>query len=246
MARRRPALSATAVAAALLVCAAGAPPMAGTPAPAAPPVGDAQPMIGDRHSVIVFDGDTIQIGSTVIELAGIDAPELGQRCGVGADATHCGLDAAYDLRKRLELAPQPVRCWAHGGVHDARVATCLIGEEDLSQVALANGQAVAAPGAPVERRIAEERAKRADLGIWRGPFVPPWQWRRDMQHALDAGQVPPGCVIKGVIGPNGGRRYYGPLDQAYADLPAPSQHPLCSEDGARAAGWRRPGEASPR
>lgn len=209
-------------------------------APPVVPYGDGHPITGGRHDIVVFDGDTFQLNGVVIQLAGINAPELGQLCGGPRVRWRCGLTAAYELRKRLQLAPQRIRCWPYGRVHAALVASCLIGSEDLSQVSLANGLAVALPGAPFNRWVDERKARQAGLGVWRGAFVPPWQWRREMEAALAKGETPAGCVIKGVINGNGERLYYGPLDDDYHSLQA--NRPFCSDDGARDAGWRRPGE----
>ena len=38
----------------------------------------------------VVDGDTIEVQGTAIRLYGIDAPELGQICRIGAHAYDCG------------------------------------------------------------------------------------------------------------------------------------------------------------
>ncbi|MDH3595759.1 MAG: hypothetical protein OEM93_13015, partial [Rhodospirillales bacterium] len=49
--------------------------------------------------VSIIDGDTLQIGDRIVHLAGIDAPELGQRCLIEEKSWRCGLEAALALRK---------------------------------------------------------------------------------------------------------------------------------------------------
>ena len=41
--------------------------------------------------VAIIDGDTLQIGDRIVHLAGIDAPELGQRCMIENKDWRCGL-----------------------------------------------------------------------------------------------------------------------------------------------------------
>jgi hypothetical protein len=58
------------------------------------------------------------------------------------------------------------------------IAVCYVGSTDLNAWLVRNGWALA------DRRysrdyVPEERRAEADgAGIWRGEFVPPWDWRR--------------------------------------------------------------------
>ena len=61
-----------------------------------PVTADAYEMTGQ---VWVIDGDTLQIEQSIVHLAGIDAPELGQRCLLEEKEWRCGLEAALALRK---------------------------------------------------------------------------------------------------------------------------------------------------
>ena len=77
----------------------------------------------------------------------------------------------------------------------------------------------------------EARAKTARAGVWRGDFVPPWDWRRGKRLPVTARDVCPdtgqvmapdrtaprvegrdsgGCRIKGNISRSGERIYQGP------------------------------------
>jgi endonuclease YncB( thermonuclease family) len=50
----------------------------------------------------VVDGDTLRVGTELVRLSGVDAPELSQRCGPKAAPVACGTLAADWLRTRLE------------------------------------------------------------------------------------------------------------------------------------------------
>ena len=57
------------------------------------------------------------------------------------------------------------------------------------------------------RQIGANNTRAARRGIWRGRFVPPWDWRRGVRLA-DA--EPPGaCAIKGNVNRDGERIYCG-------------------------------------
>ena len=87
----------------------------------------------------------------------------------------------------------------------------------------------------------EAGAKRARVGVWRGDFVRPWDWRKGMR--LSVTDSPPGaCNIKGNIGRKSVRIYHVPGGQFYARTridPSQGERWFCTEAEARAAGWRR-------
>ena len=210
-------------------------------------------MIAGHGTTNVIDGDTIQIGNTVFQLSGIDAPELGQVCGQGRHQRHCGLDAAYALEKLIALATPPVTCYRVNVDTAAVGASCIRGEEDLSLDMLKAGHAVVVPEgsplyapaeAPLFRRV-EGAAKAAGMGIWGGEFSLPWKWHQQKEDLGQTGIVDPACVVKGKVTEAGDRFYYGPLDEAYEKLtvdPNKGERLFCSDDQARAAGWLRAGQ----
>lgn len=209
----------------------------------------ASPISGDARSALVFDGDSFDFAGRHFQLAGIDAPELGQRCdkGEGRAAT-CGLTAAYELRKRLQLDPRPLRCWPlRDTAEGATVSTCAAGEDDLALVLVESGYARALPDAQVDYRLAEEKARSSKIGLWTGQAEAPWAWRAERERA--GAQTPEqGCVIAGIVDQAGRQLYFGPLDHAYAAKsvnPARGERWFCSDEDARRAGWRRPAEQAP-
>lgn len=192
----------------------------------------------------VFDGDTIQIGNIVYNLAGIDAPELGQVCDAHGNLQRCGLSAAYQLRKMLDLGKTSLKCQRLEGEKSgsAAVASCALGEEDVSLAMLQGGHAVAKRDAPPNYVAAETQANEAGLGIWGSKFVPPAEWRQGIRLAVEDKEGHEACVIKG-ISEKGRRLYFGPLDDVYDKIDvaaSPEGRTFCTEEEARLAGWRRP------
>ena len=92
----------------------------------------------------------------------------------------------------------------------------------------------------------EASARDARLGMWRGDFVPPWDWRRGERLAgsrsAPTSAAGAKCRIKGNIGRDGGRIYHVPGGQFYERTridTSRGERWFCTEAEARAAGWRR-------
>ena len=229
----RPALSvlAPALALALALAACGDP---GAPAPPPP------------ASLRVVDGDTVVWDGAVRDLAGIDAPELGQSCEAGGRPYPCGLDAAFALAKRVALEPaacEPARGADEADAGALGAVVCHVGATSLADLQVSDGYAFALPGAPQGLRVSEAEAERAHLGVWRGAHVSPGAWRAGTRLPSDAksGAGAP-CPVIGVPG-GGGVAYLVPTDAAYGRRANEQGLPrACSDEEARARGWRRPGE----
>jgi hypothetical protein len=97
-------------------------------------------------------------------------------------------------------------------------------------------------------------------GLWSGAFIAPWDWRhRDKETVIHgATSVPispqtillapasadgapsPDCIIKGNVNHKGERIYFRPgqLDYAHVNMAKPGVRWFCTEDEAKAGGWR--------
>ncbi len=89
---------------------------------------------------------------------------------------------------------------------------------------------------------AEDAAREAGKGLWRGKFVPPWDWRRGERLSIEAADVNRPCRIKGNISKKGTRIYHIPGGQYYSRTKiteSKGERWFCTEEDARAAAWRR-------
>jgi endonuclease YncB( thermonuclease family) len=211
-------------------------------------------------SARVIDGDTIAVGFQHVRLQGIDAPETDQVClDAQGERWTCGLAA----RERLSahIAGRAVRCASRGEDRYGRMlATCSAGGENLNGWMVREGWALAYVQYSREY-IGDEAAARAQRrGMWAGAFIAPWDWRHRNRHTVILGalSVPvvaqakllapassatapsPECIIKGNVNRQGERIYHLPGQGTYAtiNMRDPQKRWFCSEDDARAAGWR--------
>ncbi|QUS41819.1 thermonuclease family protein [Tardiphaga alba] len=217
---------------------------------------------------IVKDGDTIQIGNVAYNLAGVDAPEIDQPCvDEHADNWACGVEARDRLVKLV--GKRDVRCEELGedkAEKGRRAALCTIAGEaiSLNQAVIQSGFGVSVEAPAKAKFQADETvAKDKRQGLWRGCFVAPADFRSksadsallggscapDKEKALRAALFPvdlprpDGCNIRakqvrrakltGNVGV-----YLIPQCQNYATQPKPDRW-FCSEDDARAAGYRK-------
>lgn len=209
-----------------------------------PQPAEALEMIG-RATVV--DGDTIEIRGERLRLHGIDAPESGQWClDESAVRYRCGQHAALALADRIGAAT--VRCdLLERDRYDRHIARCFQGSADLNRWMVLHGQAVAYRRYSTEYVSVEARARAQRIGVWKGEFDLPWEWRRGNRIVTARGtavaSVPPSadCAIKGNFSRNG-KIYHMPGQTHYDRTtirPEKGERWFCSEAEARAAGWRR-------
>ena len=199
----------------------------------------------------VIDGDTFDLAGQRIRLHGIDAPEKAQTCQIEGVPWACGVAAWGELVQLV--AGKDLTCETRDVDRYGRaVAVCSADGEDINAAMVAQGWALAYQQFSDDYVAQEGEAREAHLGMWRGEFVAPWDWRRG--DRLVAAPVVPrveptakpandntGCQIKGNISSRGERIYHVPGGAYYSRTkisPAKGERFFCSEAEARAAGWR--------
>lgn len=189
---------------------------------------------GSAARLTVIDGDTLYGDGHLIQLAGVDAPELGQQClDDGATLYSCGLAAAFELQKILAL--EPVTC-SPSSTPGAGYE-CYAPDGPLNRRLVEEGLVVALPGGDLTG--AENQARSIPLGIWRGTFVAPRAWRAGTR--LPEERAGKGlCPVLG-IERDGRRLYVVPTDPAYENLSEDESavaRRFCSDEEARADGYQ--------
>ncbi len=189
-------------------------------------------------TVSIIDGDTLQIGHRIVHISGIDAPELGQRCMIEDKEWRCGLEAALALRKLAAFGTVNCTSKEDGPMVNG---VCQIEGKDLGDVMVGQGYAVALTNALPSYQSAETAARDAKLGLWRGEFVPPIEWRQGVRLAGETTDTI-FCVVKGTVSEEDQKIFYIPSDENYEDITidsAKGERMFCSDDEAMLAGWNR-------
>jgi endonuclease YncB( thermonuclease family) len=208
----------------------------------------------------VIDGDTIEIHGERIRFNGVDAPESSQLCSdSGGRMYRCGARSADALSTWL-AASSPTSCsFVERDQYGRFVGNCSRADgASVQRWLVRNGHAMDWPrysnGAFSKEQAA---AKSEKVGIWQGPFQPPWKWRAAQRQesgssiislnpsgtsAAVASEQSGACNIKGNISRKGERIYHVPGQKYYGKTrvsTSKGERWFCSEQEARAAGWRR-------
>jgi endonuclease YncB( thermonuclease family) len=199
-----------------------------------------------------IDGDSLSMD---FRLFGIDTPEAEQTCiDAHAQKYPCG-QIASDALARL-VQDKIIRCEAKTRDRYGRpVVICYADDIDIGGALVDQGLAVAFRRYSDKYVANEERARAAKRGLWAGTFEMPWDYRESRRKQSAAERVPPPgcpaepdplpteCVIKGNVS-GSGRIYHMPGSRDYEKVVinrAKGERYFCSEEEARACGWRKPG-----
>jgi endonuclease YncB( thermonuclease family) len=137
----------------------------------------------------VIDGRTVVIKARRIRLHGIDVPELAQKCGLEPKRWNCGREAAAELIRLADFGRVTCKEISRGDRNLIR-GICTVFERNklpdgtydskeinINREMVARGWALASGAGSDVYIEAEQVAQKAKKGIWRGAFVPPWEWR---------------------------------------------------------------------
>ncbi len=227
----------------------------------------AGPALAVTGTATVRDANSIQINDVTYRLDGVDAPELDQVCIDGqADPWTCGLEAREQLSKLIK--GRSVRCDDVGpeknfGKRHRAICTADGDKASLNEQLLRLGFAVAREPIKANVKPAAAEAKAASVGLWKGCFVAPQDFRigkkdgallgtacradrdKEIRAVLfpDELTMPPSCSIKGKLAVRA--RVTGNIGiyhlrgcPSYSGTTKPDRW-FCSEDDAQAAGFRK-------
>jgi endonuclease YncB( thermonuclease family) len=122
----------------------------------------------------VSDGDTLVIGSggrvRVVQLAGIDAPELTQDFG----------DDARDFVKSMTKGKKVTVEILETKSRTSLVANVSVDGKDLAAALVEAGLAWSETGSSTDLKTAQEKAKSGKQGLWASTNpTPPWDFRKN-------------------------------------------------------------------
>ena len=134
----------------------------------------------------VIDGDTLEVAGQRVRLHGVDAPELAQTCRDRNGEYPCGRVARAAVLD-LIASEDTVTCKTRGKDRYGRwLAVCFAGGFSINRNIVFTGWALAYRRYSTDYVETEDGAREAKRGLWRGKFVPPWEWRRGKRLAKPA------------------------------------------------------------
>lgn len=198
--------------------------------------------LGPVGTVRVIDADTFDVGGERVRLFGIDAPEQDQTCRKSdGQVWDCGKWAADQAR--LRYGGQRARCTRVDTDRYGRtVARCVVNGGDVGREMVRDGLAFAYARYSKDYVADERRAAASRMGLHASQMQSPAAFRAAKRTASVEPPRSGNCQIKGNISRSGERIYHMPGQQHYSKTRisgSRGERWFCSEDAARAAGWRR-------
>ncbi|MFH7321582.1 thermonuclease family protein [Desulfurivibrio sp. D14AmB] len=205
----------------------------------------------------ISDGDTIRVitpdgKQERIRFYGIDAPESGQPYGKAATQFVESAIAAAGYKVDIVEVERD----RYGRIVGMVIVDGVNLNREVVKAGFAwvYGQYCKKPECR-EWKALENKARDGKLGLWGEPGpVPPWDWRRgeregrvlepaaESRSGVESQARPGDCLIKGNINSKGEKIYHVPGGRHYERTridKSRGQRWFCSEEEARAAGWRR-------
>ncbi len=132
----------------------------------------------------VLDGDSLRVAGNDIRLVKIDAPEYSQECYFQRKKYPCG-QVSRDFLVHL-AGGKKVKCvYAEKDMYQRFLAECFVGEKSINEELVRNGMAIVYNFSHAEgdKKIEdltklEKIAKKEKLGVWRGAFQLPKDYRK--------------------------------------------------------------------
>ena len=188
-----------------------------------------------RASVVA--GDTLRIGTDLVKLADIEAPERDQRCTrSGNRRWRCGEAAAAALGRLV--GNRSISCEIRGSADGVALGLCRDGATDINAQLVRGGHVFAKEGLMSRYGSVENEAKAAKAGVWAGEAERPSAYRARFWEEAKR-RAPEGCPIKATARGQA-RNYVLPWASDYDRVrvnTARGGRWFCSEQEAIAAGW---------
>ena len=131
-------------------------------------------------STFVIDGDSIKVGEKEVRLFGIDAPEYHQTCFDEKNKEYACGKASREFLNKLASKKEVVCLYSEKDKYNRFLAKCSLGEISINEELIKNGMAIIYDfkvANPAMVRL-EEEAKKKKLGVWKGKFQLPKEYRK--------------------------------------------------------------------
>ncbi len=192
-----------------------------------------------RGRASAVSGNVLRIKSSEVRLAGIEAPDPAQPCFKANGKRWSCADTATQALGRLVRGRKMACELSNPDKGPIPLAHCRAGDIDIAAELVKEGHVFASEGYFRTYGSEEEAARAAKLGLWQGQNERPSIWRARVWDEAKR-TAPDGCPIKGFVRSRS-RIYAMPWSEDYDQRTIKTvkgERWFCSEDEARAAGFR--------
>ena len=125
-------------------------------------------------SARVLKNNALKLNNERFILYGAVIPTSTSKCSEGESLWPCGARATLTLHSLLQ--DELLNCESIDNSSKLPLVRCYVGASDIAQLLINDGLAIV-PKVHSEYRLSEISAKSRQVGIWRGGFSPPQEWR---------------------------------------------------------------------
>jgi endonuclease YncB( thermonuclease family) len=132
-----------------------------------------------------IDSTTIRVGDQRVMLFGVDSVMRKQLCSLDGKPWRCWQAAVDTLQSLLDQGNVACDAVGEADVYGRVLARCKVNDQDLNREIVARGFALARTSETTDYVAAETAAREQKLGLWRGKFAPPGEYRLSAGVSLD-------------------------------------------------------------
>lgn len=131
-------------------------------------------------NAFVLDGDSIRVGRSEVRLFGIDAPEYSQTCFNEKKMEYACGQVSRDFLINLAGGKKVECLYAQKDKYDRYLGKCYVGEVSINEEIIRNGMGVIYNFTESDEKMdeLEKEAKDKKIGIWKGAFQLPKDYRK--------------------------------------------------------------------
>jgi endonuclease YncB( thermonuclease family) len=131
-------------------------------------------------NTFVLDGDSLKVGGKEVRLFGVDAPEYKQTCFDAKKKEYACGQVSRDFLINLAGGKQVTCLYAEKDKYDRFLSKCSVDKISINEEIVKNGMAVIYNFTESDEKMdkLEAEAKEKKLGIWKGAFQLPKDYRK--------------------------------------------------------------------
>ncbi len=128
----------------------------------------------------ILDGDSMKVGGKEVRLFGLDAPEYSQTCFNAKQEEYACGQISRDFLINFAGGKEVNCLYAERDKYHRFLSKCFVGNTSINEALVENGMAVIYNFTESDDKMdeLEASAKESKLGLWRGAFQPPKDYRK--------------------------------------------------------------------